>query len=248
MNATVIVVSLLAAVGLAAVHLFSGRLRFLEGTPRSIWLSMAGGVSVAYVFVHLLPELAEGQEALAEALDAGLAFLERHVYLLALLGLIVFYGLERAAKTSSRGRNRKASAGDRAGGDVFWVHIGSFAVYNLLVGYLLLHRIATGLEALVLFFIAMALHFLVNDYGLREDHKDLYTRAGRWVLAGAVFVGWLVGLGVEIPEAAIAVLTAFLSGGIILNVLKEELPRERESRFWPLALGAAVYAAILLAL
>ncbi len=175
----------------------------------------------------------------------GLAFLERHVYLLALVGLIVFYGLERAAKTSHR-PHREARVEDRASGDVFWVHIGSFAIYNAIIGYLLLHRIATGLEALVLFFIAMALHFVVNDYGLREDHKDLYTRIGRWVLAGAVLVGWLVGLVVEIPEPAIAVLIAFLSGGIILNVLKEELPRERESRFWPLALGAAVYAAILL--
>jgi hypothetical protein len=47
LNATTIVVSLLAAVGLAVVHFLSGKLRFLEGIPRSIWLSMAGGVFVA---------------------------------------------------------------------------------------------------------------------------------------------------------------------------------------------------------
>jgi hypothetical protein len=58
----------------------------------------------------------------------------------------------------------------------------------------------------------------------------------------------LVGVLVEIPELAIAVLIAFLSGGVVLNVLKEELPKERESRFWPLLVGAALYAAILLAL
>ena len=62
---SVIVVSLLAAAGLAVVHLLSGKLRFFEVTPRSIWLSMAGGVSVAYVFIHLLPELAEGQESIS---------------------------------------------------------------------------------------------------------------------------------------------------------------------------------------
>ncbi len=241
------IVSLLAVVGLVVVYLFSGKLRFLGGTPRSIWLSMAGGVSVGYVFVHLLPELAESQETIAEAVGEGIAFLERHVYLLALLGLLVFYGLERAAKVS-RGRHTAAGVGDRAGGDVFWLHILSFAIYNAIIGYLLLHRIATGIEALLLFFIAMALHFVVNDYGLREDYKDLYARARRWILAAAVFVGWFVGVLVEIPEPAIAVLIAFLSGGVILNVLKEELPKERESRFWPLLVGAALYAAILLAL
>jgi hypothetical protein len=44
------------------------------------------------------------------------------------------------------------------------------------------------------------------------------------------------------------VLTAFLAGAVIMNVLKEELPEERESRFWVFALGAAFYTVILLAL
>ena len=52
----------------------------------------------------------------------------------------------------------------------------------------------------------------------------------------------------EIPEVTIAVLTAFLAGGVIMNVLKEELPEERESCFWTFALGAVLYTAVLLAL
>ncbi len=94
----------------------------------------------------------------------------------------------------------------------------------------------------------MALHFVVNDYGLREHHKQDYARIGRWVLVGALLLGWAVGLAGEISEAALAALLAFLAGGVILNVLKEELPEERESRYWAFALGAAAYAALLLAL
>jgi len=167
----VTVLSLLAVVALSIVHLFSNRLRFLDGSPRSIWLSIAGGISVAYVFVHLLPELAEGQETLAQALGEreGLAFLESHIYLVALLGLAVFYGLERLA-TSSRRRERQVSKKDSTSEGVFWLHISSFAVYNALIGYLFFHRLATGLENLLLFFVAMALHFVVNDHGLREHH------------------------------------------------------------------------------
>jgi hypothetical protein len=95
------------------------------------------------------------------------------------------------------------------------------------------------------FFFAMALHFVVNDHGLREDHKESYDRVGRWILAAAIIVGWVIGQGTEIHEAAIAVLFAFLAGGVILNVLKEELPDERQSKFWAFALGAAIYAALL---
>lgn len=47
---------------------------------------------------------------------------------------------------------------------------------------------------------------------------------------------------------AIAVIFAFLAGSIIFNVLKEELPEERQSRFWAFAVGVAIYAALLLSL
>ena len=42
------------------------------------------------------------------------------------------------------------------------------------------------------------------------------------------------------------VLFDFLTGCIVLNVLKEELPEERECSLWPFAAGAAVYAVVLL--
>lgn len=58
----------------------------------------------------------------------------------------------------------------------------------------------------------------------------------------AVFGGWALGLAAELPEAGIAALTAFVAGGVILNVLKEELLEERESRFRAFEAGAAVYA------
>jgi TRAP-type C4-dicarboxylate transport system permease large subunit len=111
---------------------------------------------------------------------------------------------------------------------------------------LLLHREQTGLLSLLFFTGAMALHFVVNDYGLRENHKQQYDRIGRWILAAAIIVGWVIGSATEIHQAAIAVLFAFLAGGVVLNVLKEELPEERESRFWAFALGATIYTALLL--
>lgn len=245
----------MAAVLLAAVHVVTPSLKFLAGTPRSAWLSLAGGVSVAYVFVHLLPELAAGQETVGR-IAGGKAFAERHVYLIALTGLATFYGLDRLAKSS---RSSQEGATVQSGRDgetaaagtsphVFWIHIGSFAIYNGLIGYLLLHREVTTFGALAFFTVAMALHFTVTDYGLNEDHKAIYRRVGRWVLVAAVLLGFGIGLLAEISEAAIAVLVAFLAGGVILNVLKEEVPSERQSRFWAFALGTAGYAALLLAL
>jgi zinc transporter ZupT len=90
----------------------------------------------------------------------------------------------------------------------------------------------------------MALHFVVNDHGLRENHKHSYDRIGRWLLT-VIILGWAIGYRTEIHQAAIALLFSFLAGGVVLNVLKEELPEERRSKFWGFALGAALYAALL---
>lgn len=239
--------TLLIALCLAAVHLFAGKLRFLDVIPRSRWLSMAGGVSVAYVFVHVLPDLSHARTTVERTIQRTALPPEGLVYLTALVGMTVFYGLERLAKTSRRA-NREREGQDRTTKGVFWVHSISFAVYNALIGYLLLHREVPGLRSLILFGLAMALHFLITDYGLRQDHKELYHNLGRWFLAAAVLLGWGVGRAAAIHAGGLALLFAFLAGGVVLNVLKEELPEERQSRFWAFALGAAGYAAVLLLL
>ncbi|MGM9500635.1 hypothetical protein [Desertifilum tharense] len=237
--------SLIVAIGLAWIHILASRMRFLDTLPRSRWLSLAGGASVAYVFVHIFPELSKGQQTLESVSYAALGFLEHHVYLVALGGFSVFYGLERLA-ARSRQYNQKSGMGNFTTLEVFWLHIASFAAYNALIGYLLLHREEANGLGLLFFAIAMALHFIVNDRGLSQHHKHSYQKVGRWLLASAILVGWALGYATEIPQAGIALLFAFLAGGIILNVLKEELPEERESRFWAFILGAFVYAAILL--
>ncbi len=226
------------------VHVFGGKLRFLSVRPRSLWLSAAGGVSVAYVFIHLLPELAEHQKTLEEASGGLLSGLESHAYLIALLGLTLFYGVERFAR--SVGDRQPGKSPEVAPMPVFWAHLTAFALYNVLIGYLLVHREDTELRALIIYAIAMGLHFVVNDQGLREHHGDTYHRYGRWLLAGAPVLGYLIGLATEVSSLLLSSLYALLAGGVILNVLKEELPEDRQSRFFAFAMGAASYAALLM--
>ncbi|KHJ52232.1 membrane protein [Vreelandella hamiltonii] len=231
------------ALGLAAIHLFAGRLQRLNALPRSAWLSFAGGVSVGYVFIHIFPALSDAHDTITE--HGPLFILEHNAYLTALVGLGVFYGLEQLAKVYSHRDTpqKRVSLGKLRG--VFWIHIGSFALYNLLIGYLLVYRDNQLPEALF-FFLAMGFHFLVNDHGLVQHHRQRYLMKGRWVLAAAVFVGWLIGHAIQLTDALISLLYAFVAGGLVLNVLKEELPEDRHSRFLPFAGGAAVCAGLLM--
>lgn len=236
------------ACGFALIHVFIGRLRFLAVLPRSRWLSAAGGVAVAYVFLHILPELAGHERTFAEGLRLRPGVAEALVYLTALIGLSAFYGLERRAAVyrARRGGNEaKAAGGEET--RIFWLHIGSFGLYNLLIGYLLVHREEAGPWSLAAYFIAMALHFITTDFGLRDDHAGRYDGVVRWILVAAVLAGWSLGAATTIPPVAVGFAFAFLAGAVMLNVLKEELPEHRQSRFSPFFLGAAAFAAILLA-
>lgn len=241
------VTALLTVAGMAMAHVIPPRLRFIRFTPRSWILSAAGGVSVAYVFVHLLPEVAAAQSAVEETVSGLYANIERHAYLVALVGLAIFYGLERAAVRSRRG-TQAVTAGAAASPATFWLSVGSYGFYNLIIGYLVVRRAeAAPATDVALLGAALGLHFVVNDLGLREHHRNRYDRLGRPLLVGALIGGWAVGLVAELDDAAVGLAVAFLSGGVILNVLKEELPEERDSNFWAFAVGATAYALLLLA-
>jgi zinc transporter ZupT len=182
-------------------------------------------------FAHLCKRTMQGQAYFAECFP--------------LAGLALFYGLERMVKVAPKQQSERPGQ-VRPVDRILWIHISAFAVYNFLLGYLLLHRELPGLRSLVIYTVAIGLHFFVNDYGLSESDKEGYEARGRWAIALAVVLGWLAGLVIELNEALISLITAFLAGGIILNVLKEELPEERQSSFWVFTTGIAGYGLLLL--
>ena len=239
--------SALVALGFALVHVLGPAMTFLRKTPRSIWLSSAGGISVAYVFIHVLPELARYQENFREQFGrtGPVGSLENHSYLIALFGLATFYGLDRLARGSAR-QQAKLHGEKHPSAAVFWLHLSAYALYSVLIGYLLLHREEPDPRGLIIYAVAMGMHFIVNDQAMRDQHGAMYDRIGRWLLALAPMIGWALGSIVELPRLAIPSLFAFLMGGVVLNVLKEELPEDRESRFWAFAAGAAAYSALLI--
>lgn len=236
-----VLLQILAACIIVAVHVYSPRLTFLHAVPRSAWLSAAGGIALAYVFVHVLPELAERQ--LAHVTDQqSLLGQERELFLLALAGLLSFYGLDRLVSMAPGGA--QADNGGAPPG-VFWGHIASFALYNGLIGYLIVHRDHGGWAGLAAYSGTMAVHFVVNDRAMYRHHGAQYVAAGRWILAVAVFAGLAAGLATTIPDLVVSLLFAYLAGAIILNVMKEELPEQRESAFSALLAGAVGYSALL---
>ena len=249
-SSAAIVAGLVVAVLLVGLHLLAPRVHTLPGVPQRAIGSFAGGLAVAYVFLHLLPELAEGSEAVGEVLSDVVEvtpLLDLGVFVVALAGFAALYGLERLAVQAGSPRGREAAESDEPPPGVYWLHLSTFALYNGLITYTMPLRFRTGVAFAVLFAVAMGLHFVLTDRGLSEHYPRRFRHSGRWVLSGALLVGWLAA-AVAAPTSTLVVvlLTALLGGGILLNVFKEELPSagRRSSYPWFLT-GLVLYAALL---
>jgi hypothetical protein len=236
----------LAAIAFACVFLFGRRLQVTRKGWRRASVSAGAGAAVAYVFVHLIPDLEEADRAFVQATVSRELWLpESHVYLAALAGFTVFYGLEHMVAWSRRTAQPKAGP---ANGDnpVFLLHIGGFAAYTAMVSYLMVRGIGLAQASIALYAVAMGLHFLSVDHSLLREHAARYILPGRHILAAAVLAGWVCGVLVEIPRPIACTLMGLVSGGVIMNSMINELPHEKEGKFWPFVLGAVAYAAIVL--
>lgn len=216
-----------------AIHLFANQTSVLGWIWHARFLSFAGGVSLAYVFVDLLPTLEKGQPILKQVIDPVIPYLDRHSYVIALLGLLFFYGLQGTSGSSSRS---------------FWASITGYFLFNFFIGASLSDANNPDIQPLLLFGIAIGLHYFVYDHNLREDYLELYDRYGRWLLALGLIAGWIFGFYFDIPEALINLVVAFVAGGVLLNVMRYELPKRQKGTYIYFLAGSLIYTYILLQL
>jgi hypothetical protein len=240
--------SLAAALVFAGAYLVGGRVGASEEAgqfwTRRRCISAAAGISVAYIFVDVLPELELQRQVVVKAVGgAELLFAEQRIYLLALLSFVVIYGLEHMVLVTRDSRRETVAAGETDA--VYWVQLAGYAAYSALIGYLVVDRAERGAQALGVYTFAMAVHFLIIDHALTEEHGRAYAPRGRWLLAASVLVGWCIGVAKPLSEVLVARLFAVLAGGVVITSLRAELPDDREGRFWPFCLGAVVFAAFL---
>jgi hypothetical protein len=213
------------------VHLNAERIKSLSFISQSRFLSAGGGVAIAYVFIDLLPKLAKSDLLVRHALSGVFPYFERHVYILALIGFLLFFTVDRSAIFSKRG---------------YWLSIGSYALFNFLVGYAVVNKDNPEVRPLVLFTFAIALHYFTNDYSLSKEHGQEYQKYGRWLIVVALFLGWFTGLWITLSPTAIALVSAFIGGGVIMNVTRHELPKDNPNSLGSFLLFALVYTIILL--
>ena len=224
------VYSFIAVTLFAFIHLFGGRVVSMQGEFfRKYFYSVGGGVAIAYVFIDLMPKLCVSDALVSTAMQQYLPSMEKHVYLMALAGFILFY-LEDRSERSSIGMK---------------LSILSYSLFNFLVGYAIADPYNPEVRPLMLFTIALGLHFFVNDNALYEKLGEDYRMKERWQLALMLYLGWVIGFAYELPATAVALVSAFIGGGVVMNVIRHELPSENPNSTAAFLTATFFYAALL---
>lgn len=233
----------------AAMLLFAGTFllgflvhpfKFLISDERKV-ASFSAGVSVAYAIIYAIPELCGARESYKAVAGMMMPFEGKVVYFFALAGFVIFYGLEHF-------RHKTDPNLGGFGNSTFKIQITGFAIYVWLMSYLVVSIVEQSRISAFLYSIAIAFHFLALDHKLSGENGKAYTKLGRLLLASACAFGWGTGLLLPLPEYLLALLTAFISGAVIINSTVMELPKEKDGRFIPFLAGGTLYGILLLPL
>jgi hypothetical protein len=208
-------------------------------------ISLSSGIAIAYVFMAFLPELSEASALFVEQTQhLSLISPEHRVYGASLLGFVLFYGIEYIAWPPAS--SQEAPEEDPKERIRFVATIAAYSLYAGLICYLLVHSLEGGYTKEAIYTVAMALHFTSLRYSLWNEYGDIFGRLGKNIMGVSCLAGWLIAVFLPQPLTVIITLLGFVSGGVIMTTMMEELPEEKEGHFLYFFLGAVFYAGLLI--
>jgi len=204
---------LLIALILGGTHVVSPSLfRFRKYPERQ--QAFGGGLSVAYVFLHLIPSLDVAD-------DVG----GPRIYFVALLGFVAFYGLDVLFQPPNHTHPTKYHA-----------YLGAFFVYDVLLVFTLGLELPPTPALSLVFALSLAMDVFNTDLELQDEYGARFVRLGRWVLLAGVAFGYGASLFRRPDPFVVDILTAALAGFMMFHTFNGQFPASRNKKFpWFLA-------------
>lgn len=215
-------IALMLGIVLALSHYFSDR--FPIHRHRNNVLSFAAGISITYIFLHLLPG------SIPEAYG-------RSLFLSMLLGFSIFHLIEKHTYRHRTKRRRH---------EIKEVHTAAFFVYHLIIGIVLVGLASTNLLSGFLFFVPIMLHSAISSASLKELHRSVKENvAAKSLLSVSPIIGIILGFYVALSSNAYNLLLGFVAGAMLYIVIRDELPSGRKGRPVYFVAGILLYMLLL---
>jgi zinc transporter ZupT len=197
---------------LGALHYFSENLELAAEPKRFRIISFGAGISIAYLFLHLLPHTYEAA-----------IHLEEWVFLFLLLGFALFHLSEKYVYQHIRQEKRAKELKE--------IHSIIFFVYHFTVGIVIADLFQAEILEGFLFVIPVALHVGVSTISLSKIHGEIRESVFiKVILSLSTLLGVVFALLIHIPDIVNNILVSFIAGVLLYIIVKEFLPEKEKGK------------------
>lgn len=215
---------------LGAIHFFSDKLRTRRRIKPYRLISFAAGVSIAYLFLDLLPHTYKAA-----------VHLKNFVFVFLLLGFVIIHVSEKFIYQHAE-RDRRAR-------ELKEIHSIVFFLYHFLVGLVLQDRIQDNLLEGTLFLVPITLHAGLSTASLAQIHGDIReSLAVKTWLSLSTCLGVIFSRLVSIPSMIDNISVSLISGVLLYVFVKEFLPEKEKGQPLFFLLGLLLFTAFYISL
>ena len=191
-------------------------------------ISFAAGLSSAYLFLLLLPEVYN-----------GFLFLKQYTFLILFAGFVSIHIAEKYIY--------KHVAKKKIKHDVRFVHHITFFFYHFIIGIILVTLFQQSFREGLLFYIPLWFHTTISSIALTELHKTIKKKSiSKIILSLSTILGITIALLIMIPTIVHYSLLALITGALIYIVIKDLTPRGKEGDLNMFILGVISYSLIII--
>ncbi|UCE42895.1 MAG: hypothetical protein JSV17_08075 [Candidatus Aminicenantes bacterium] len=209
---TINIFALSLGIILGIIHFYSEKLKLPDGANRYRVISFAAGISIAYLFLNLLPHT-----------YAAADHLKNFVFVFLLLGFVLFH---LAEKFIYKHADQKKLARE-----LKEVHSISFFFYYFMIGIVLYDKVLTSQLEGILFFIPIGLHASLSTASLSQIHGDIREGFGTKILLSlSTILGVIFALLVSVPNILDNILVSMIAGILLYIIVKEFLPEKEKGQ------------------
>jgi hypothetical protein len=188
-------------------------------------LSFSAGVSVTYVFLHLLPHF-----SLAAVQS------DEFLFLFLLFGFIFIHLVEKYIY--------QHSSNEIIDNRLEHVNQSTSVIYHVILGFVIYDFAQQGVIDALLLFIPILIFTAVSTLPLRRHSNSLIKFFGsQSTLFGVILAYSFVDI---IQKNVQNALIGFVIGGLVFSVIRHSLPKDKDGKPLLFILGVIIYASIVL--
>lgn len=226
------------------VHWIVPRLRRMNSFNDAILNSIGSGLSLGFVFLHMIPSFVNNIPALKQLAYSNFLQEENNllfvIFLFVIAGFCVWYWLEKLA-------DDRTKKGEESGFFIYSCHIGMMTFTSFSITCLMHPMGGESLFGLLLFTLVMAFHFVLEDHCLSHHFPSRFKHSGRYIIMVGALVGWLFSLydSQQIQTLFTTFINAFLAGTLILATAKTEFSLLKGKSHFPTFLASLIVKALI---